>query len=201
MQYKICSKCGLEKSLSDFAKSNSKSGFSNLCKDCHNISKREWAEANREKREISYKRHYEANKQKAVDAARRWKLKNPDKVKSSSAARYLKNRNSILEANKNWNKNNPIKMASYCAHRRAKIKSSGGRYTQNDIERIYKQQKGKCTACYLPLDNVYHIDHIIPINGGGTSNPENIQLLHPSCNLRKSAKHPIDFMQEMGYLI
>jgi len=33
----------------------------------------------------------------------------------------------------------------------------------------------------------FTIDHIIAINDGGTDRPENIQLLHHTCNMRKGA--------------
>lgn len=41
----------------------------------------------------------------------------------------------------------------------------------------------------------------MPLAKGGEHTPFNIQLLCPRCNVRKSAKHPVDFMQENGYLL
>ena len=45
------------------------------------------------------------------------------------------------------------------------------------------------------------IDHIVPLAKGGSDGPENIQLLCAHCNRRKSAKDPIVFMQENGFLL
>jgi 5-methylcytosine-specific restriction endonuclease McrA len=41
----------------------------------------------------------------------------------------------------------------------------------------------------------------MPLARGGTNHRRNIQILCPSCNLRKGWKHPIDFAQEMGRLL
>lgn len=35
----------------------------------------------------------------------------------------------------------------------------------------------------------------------GTNTDDNIQLLRKLCNLQKSAKHPVDFMQQRGFLL
>jgi 5-methylcytosine-specific restriction endonuclease McrA len=45
------------------------------------------------------------------------------------------------------------------------------------------------------------MDHIMPLARGGKHSPANIQLLCPPCNLRKSAKHPIDYMRQLGWLL
>lgn len=201
MQTKSCTRCGEIKAIDKFAKSRNKSGVSNLCRACHNQSKQDWALHNKEKRKESLKRYYEANYQKVLERTSQWKAENPAKVKESDARRYKKNKDRMLSMNKEWNRTNSIKMRSYCAVRRSQIKSCGGRYHKADIDAIYYQQKGLCTACYKPLNKKFHIDHIIPINLGGSNNKSNIQLLHPVCNMRKSAKHPVDYMQELGFLI
>ncbi len=45
------------------------------------------------------------------------------------------------------------------------------------------------------------MDHVISLAAGGEHAPLNIQLLCKTCNLKKSAKHPVDFMQQMGKLL
>lgn len=47
----------------------------------------------------------------------------------------------------------------------------------------------------------YHVDHIQPLALGGSNDKTNLQLLCPTCNTKKSAKHPIDFMQSRGLLL
>lgn len=68
-------------------------------------------------------------------------------------------------------------------------------------ERLFKLQRGKCACCKQPLGDDYHMDHIMPLSLGGSNTDDNIQLLRAKCNQQKSAKHPVDFMQQRGFLI
>lgn len=69
------------------------------------------------------------------------------------------------------------------------------------VKRIGDLQKWKCAICMKKLKGKYHVDHIMPIALGGEHAPRNIQILCPSCNMRKNAKHPVEYMQKMGFLI
>jgi hypothetical protein len=62
-------------------------------------------------------------------------------------------------------------------------------------------QKWKCVVCKKAIQNKYEIDHIMPLALGGDNSAHNLQLLCVTCNRRKNAKHPIDFMQAQGYLL
>ena len=47
-----------------------------------------------------------------------------------------------------------------------------------------------CQLCRRAIEDVaeVHIDHIVPVSKGGTSVPENLQVTHGRCNLRKGAR-------------
>lgn len=46
-----------------------------------------------------------------------------------------------------------------------------------------------CRLCWLPVDsNDVHIDHIHPVALGGSDHPDNLQVTHSLCNIRKGAR-------------
>lgn len=99
------------------------------------------------------------------------------------------------EAKKQRDKRNgwPVQAA-----RRAKTKIQ---LPDGCITEIGNSQKWKCVACRKSIKLKYHVDHIMPLALGGKHERLNIQLLCPSCNLSKHKKHPVDFMQSIGYLL
>lgn len=69
------------------------------------------------------------------------------------------------------------------------------KYWPSWLERaIFYRDKGTCCNCYkdisgtLNITNKVHLDHMIPLNKGGTNDTTNIQLLCEECNLKKSDK-------------
>ena len=61
-------------------------------------------------------------------------------------------------------------------------------------ERMARAQGGMCVYCRVPLDlAVPHIDHMKPINRGGTNDASNLQLLCQDCNLQKSDRSDEEF--------
>jgi 5-methylcytosine-specific restriction endonuclease McrA len=86
------------------------------------------------------------------------------------------------------------------ANRRAVMKERPGKITRIRVIELMGLQQGKCAVCRSALDK-YHVDHIMPLALGGDNTNENLQLLCPTCNLSKSAKHPVEFMQMRGYLL
>lgn len=69
------------------------------------------------------------------------------------------------------------------------------------VKKIGSLQRWKCAVCGACISGNYHVDHVVPLSKGGEHDPKNLQLLCPTCNLNKSSKDPIDFMQSKGFLI
>ena len=76
-----------------------------------------------------------------------------------------------------------------------------GRLPRGTIAKLHRLQRGMCAFCNCSLDDGYHVDHILPIALGGKHEPLNIQLLCPTCNVRKWAFHPVEFANKNGRLL
>ena len=68
-----------------------------------------------------------------------------------------------------------------------KISSGDNSITRRTIESMIATQRGKCNLCKKILIN-FHIDHIFPLAKGGKHIIGNIQILCPTCNMKKGAK-------------
>ena len=147
------------------------------------------------------------NKEKARAASRKSYLINREKVLERGRIRnatgynkeyYYKNKSKFIEVVMAWIKANPERRKAYRNNRRCAVGSA----SKQDINAIRVAQRQKCAICKVSLKKYgEHIDHIIPIASGGTGYPANLQLLCPTCNLRKGAKDPIAYMQEIGMLL
>lgn len=94
---------------------------------------------------------------------------------------------------KKYRKANPDKVREW-AHTRKKRKY--GRLPRGTIVNLMTKQNKQCNICKTDIEHKYHVDHIYPLAKGGKHEASNIQLLCPSCNVRKSAKDPIEFLKE-----
>ncbi|MCO7736415.1 HNH endonuclease [Brucella intermedia] len=120
-----------------------------------------------------------------------------------NAARKFQNTPEGIEARKQWRFDNPDKVREYNRNSKAKRKGAEGTHTAEDIRDILTRQKYKCVECGASVrkKSNRHVDHIMPIALGGTNWPFNLQVLCPSCNLSKHAKHPLEWAREKGRLV
>lgn len=119
---------------------------------------------------------------------------------------YMKNyrdthKEKMSEIARNFRINNPNYSRITYHNRDKRIKENGGKLSKDLSEKLYILQKGICPCCNEVLGKYFHLDHIMPIALGGKNEDWNIQLLHQKCNNKKYAKHPIDFMQSLGFLL
>lgn len=105
------------------------------------------------------------------------------------------------QAVKRWKKSNKAAARVHNLTYKARKKCASGRHTKSDIETLMVLQRNRCVVCHDDISKIYEVDHIIPLARGGSNDKRNIQLLCPSCNRRKQARDPIDFMQDRGFLI
>jgi len=85
--------------------------------------------------------------------------------------------------------------------RRARILAAEGEFTAEQIEDLYRKQRGWCACCKVKkLGRKFHRDHKIPLTLGGSNDILNIELLCAKCNLEKGKMDPIDWANKRGML-
>lgn len=212
---KKCSKCKVEKQLACFSLCRaSKDGFQYYCKDCQKEKTSAWIQSNPEKVKVFNVRWREANPEKSKDIKSNWYKANAEKVKCLAKARsktekakaltaawQAKNKEKSKENIAAWHKANPEAGRIYEQNRRIKKRIADNKLSRNLAGKLLILQKGKCACCKQQLGKKYHLDHIMPLALGGTNTDSNIQLLRSTCNQQKHAKHPVDFMQQRGFLL
>ena len=80
---------------------------------------------------------------------------------------------------------NPEKVKEWSSSRANK---KTGRLPNGTVKSLLFAQNYQCVYCKLDITNKYHVDHIYPLSKGGEHKANNIQILCPPCNLKKSAK-------------
>lgn len=192
---KRCSKCGLEKSLTEFySHPDTKEGLRGTCKSCDLKSSHQWQRANPEKKAAQNRRYRQINPEKCAAADRRKREANPEKY---------------AEIKRRWQQ-------AQC------VADPNFRLLRNYRKRIWDALKGNSKSqktaeligCTIPqlrlwlvqqfwtgmtLENYgyWHVDHIRPCSSFDLSNPSqqkecfhysNLQPLWGRDNLIKSDK-------------
>jgi len=202
--HRVCKKCTVSYPLTSefFSKlKHNLDGFHTRCKKCNNQSSKEYYLQNVEAinaRKRAYNASHHGMKTRPA------KDRSIEDIRTASEKRkeyYQKNKQRILANCKAYRERNPEKvrlMLRECRHRRRAIEHSAeGSHTKEDILLQYKSQKGKCWWCGIELNDVYHVDHLVPLSRGGTDNPNNLVVTCQFCNLSKKDKLPQDWAKRL----
>jgi 5-methylcytosine-specific restriction endonuclease McrA len=138
------------------------------------------------------------NRDKERERAARWRLSDPARAVASHRLYYEKNYLKVREVAKARRVANPEVHKEYTQEYKARKRAGGGGLSRNYRSYLMSAQNGLCAACACDLEiSGFHLDHITPISKGGPHRDENVQLLCPTCNLRKSAKTFDRFLAEL----
>ena len=173
---KKCGRCEIEKDLFYFHKNKyGKDGLNSICKNCRkkyrSINKESILNRQKQWRE----NHKDYNKQYYQDNIEYFQLHNKQYKKDNP------------EYFKQWKKDNTNKNRQYINYRRAMKKNQIGFISNNIVEILLDKQNKLCNYCQVILEK-YHLDHIYPLSKGGLHDDDNLQLLCPSCNMKKGSK-------------
>lgn len=187
------------------------------CTACHNADNRKQYHKRAEDPEFRAKHNkrtrlwWASNRPKANAAAKRRRQENPESNRERCAAYYAKNRERCIEGtkraraanperyalwSKEWRKRNPEQVRALNRasriNRRTRERANGGAVRAKDVRALFERYGGACAVC-RSVDHP-HVDHIMPVALGGSSDPSNLQILCRSCNRAKSDLHPDEWL-------
>ena len=145
-----------------------------------------------------YKRNRESSEWQVKQLAYRDRTKPQKKDYDKKYA--IDNSSKKVENAQEWAKSNPERRRAishnYDARRRVQVKDG---VSSQDLAAWVIDQSKVCYWCGVDCEK-YHIDHYKPLSKGGTHDIDNMVISCPTCNLKKNAKDPYDFAQEVGRL-
>jgi len=144
---KKCTKCGIEKELSEFTKlKRSRDGLYPQCRTC----KLEYWKKNREHELARNKQWKKNNTERVRESSKKWKKENPEKVKKYKAADYQKHKEKRDKSAREYLKKYPEKKKEYAKKSREKETFKEWRRAWDRAQEYHKtlEQKARKVVCY-----------------------------------------------------
>jgi 5-methylcytosine-specific restriction endonuclease McrA len=212
---KICCRCKTEKGESDFGKrSDRPSGLQYYCKKCGSILRKQYRKGNeekyasydhRDKEEIYLKnksyywRHRESEKVRAAS----WYWDNLERASRNAKKWDERNPGRRSMDSKLWKQNNPGRIRILNFNRKASKLEALGISSDSQILNRIEVFGSRCWVCgndWVSGRNRNAIDHVKPLNSGGSNWPANLRPICKSCNSRKNKKWPIATKPNFNFL-
>lgn len=174
MLSKVCSACGVEKSLDEFRKRTDRCDRRNTCLDCELKEKRE---------------NYQKNRERYLKRAAEWSQNNSERVALNHKKWAALNPDKKRDAVKRWKIRNPGNVRAAKSIRRARLSGCEGGYTAAQWQKLKELCDFRCLCCRLQEPAVTLVfDHVIPLSSGGDNTIFNAQPLCQPCNNKKFTK-------------
>jgi hypothetical protein len=202
---KTCTKCNIEKELTNFGKSKKgKNGVDSLCKCC----RKQYYIENKERHSERSREYYLKNKNKIIKRSLKYSLDNKEIIKKKNKKYVLENKEKIRAYQKKWREENKGYLSQYQKKYQSKRINEDPLYRFNLsirslISKSFKRGKNKfiknmsseeilnCSIDHfreyissmfkdgMSFDNYgkWHLDHIIPL-ASATTEEEVIRLNH-----------------------
>lgn len=162
---------------------------SKQCRECRNATIYAWRKANPEKVKAAKKKYYASEKGKTSK-----RREDAAYIVSGGRAKVEKRRSHTpvsaarLAARKRWALANKAYFTAQRSRRRALE-----RKLDPDAFWILMEAVSLARLREQVVGGKWHVDHIIPVSKGGTTDPSNLQVVPASWNRRKSNRHSEHF--------
>jgi len=201
MEGKVCSNCKEWRPLSEFSQQGfSKDGYQSWCKLCIRGNSKRYYVRNREKMQ----EYRDVNRERRNEQMRAYRQANLEEVRRRDREHYKDNRERELEQrreyyrthteevqkrHRNWRKANPDKVRVIHQRRRARKQAVGGTFTDAEWVALKTHYNFTCLCCgKREPDIALTVDHVVPLEKGGSNYISNIQPLCQKCNRAKGTK-------------
>lgn len=181
-----CNMCGEEFSFEEMVSHKRKRfGIDNICKQCNAIKSREFSnkhpgrkkeldkryrKKNKERLSLKSKKNYEENREEKLLKAKQYYAENTEKIKVRVS---------------NYRQTPKGKFVKINSSNKRRSKEKEGKIDTGDLI-ILSKETSNCEMCGIKLnDNNKQLDHIIPLNVGGSHKINNVRYICSSCNLSR----------------
>ena len=189
---KICTKCKIEKSITEFYTKNKKP--ISRCKKCDNEKRK----INNIKAKLLLTKEQIDNK----NLKRRLKYNEPnsqykERLKREKKKYYETNKIKLKEDVKNYKNTYIGKIVKINSHHKRRALLKQGDVTTKQLKDLYDNNKN-CYWCGVKLfkENT-HLDHLMPFKLGGKHTISNLVLACYKCNLKKQGRDPLEFAKTL----
>ena len=202
---KICSKCKVEKSLSEFCVNNkAKSGRASNCKEC----KKAHSFENKDAIALKRREYYKLHKDQVSQWAKKFRAENPDICKQKEREKYLRNSEKIKlrvlqyqkdfpevnrKSSKKYRQATPEKQSAKTARYRTRKYKAIPSWAESEWEKFFLAEIYHLSNIRSELTGVkHHVDHKVPLKSDmvcGLHCSDNLQILEWHINISKSNRY------------
>lgn len=172
------------------------------CLECSAENSAAFRERDPDRAKAIDRRFKETNREVLAQRRREAYAADPERFRAISKNYADRNKDKLVERRKEYSKRAVEVIRAAGRRKRARKRDAEGNHTAADIAALKVRQRMKCATCRCCLKSSgHHVDHIEPLARGGSNWPWNLQLLCPTCNMKKNAKDPIQWASENGFLL
>jgi 5-methylcytosine-specific restriction endonuclease McrA len=205
MSTKVCSKCGIEKDISEFHKDKrTKSGRRSNCTQCSYEYNKKYGEIRREEIADWQHKYYISNRENTLESSNLYYLNNKEKIAKKAKIYAILNQSKISEYQKHYSATGKGKSSRKKAEQKYRAIKKGATIEDFSPTEIFERDGYICQLCGVKtrpdFKKTYHplypnLDHLIPLSKGGEHSRLNTQCLCHQCNIEKNNKE--DFGDQM----